>query len=109
MLADEETELLRKGVELAKAGDVQLLKFLLDRILPRERPIQINLPQLHRAEEAVDGMATISGAIAGGQITPGEGAALSSMISAYSRTVEVWELSKRLEAIEAAVKAGDKE
>ena len=32
LLADEETELVRKGIELAKAGDVQMLKFLLDRL-----------------------------------------------------------------------------
>jgi hypothetical protein len=100
LLADEETELVRKGIELAKAGDVQMLKFLLDRLLPKERLIKIDIPQLDFADEAIDGMAVINGAIAEGQITPGEGAALSSMISSYSRTIEVWELSRRIEAIE---------
>jgi hypothetical protein len=32
LLAEEESELVRKAVELAKAGDVQMLKFLLDRL-----------------------------------------------------------------------------
>ena len=35
LLKDEETALVRKAIELAKAGDVQMLKFLLDRILPK--------------------------------------------------------------------------
>jgi hypothetical protein len=33
----EQEELVRKGIELAKAGDPQMLKFFLDRILPKER------------------------------------------------------------------------
>jgi hypothetical protein len=37
LLKGEEVELVRKGVELAKAGDVQMLKFLLDRIPLRVR------------------------------------------------------------------------
>jgi hypothetical protein len=109
LLIDEETELVRKGIELAKAGDVQMLKFLLDRLLPKERLIKIDIPRLDFADEASDGMAAISAAIAEGQITPSEGAALSSMISGYSRAIEVWELSRRIEAIEASLKLGLKE
>ena len=37
LLKGEETELVRKAIELAKAGDTQMLKFLLDRILPKDR------------------------------------------------------------------------
>jgi hypothetical protein len=32
LLEGEEEELVRKGIELAKAGDPQMLKFFLDRI-----------------------------------------------------------------------------
>ena len=45
LLANEETELVRKGIELAKAGDVQMLKFLLDRLLPKDRLIKIDMPR----------------------------------------------------------------
>jgi hypothetical protein len=100
LLADEETELVRKGIELAKAGDVQMLKFLLDRLLPKDRLIKIEIPQLEFADEAVDAMATINLAIAQGRITPNEGATLSGVVTAYSRAIEVWDLSRRIEAIE---------
>jgi len=103
LLADEEAELVRKGIELAKAGDVQMLKFLLDRLLPKERLIKIDIPQLDFADEAIGAMAAISGAIAEGQITPSEGATLSSMISGYSRAIEVWDLSRRIDAIDASL------
>src|SRR5438128_2567051 len=108
LLADEETELVRKAIDLAKAGDVQMLKFLLDRLLPTERLIKVDIPRLDFADEAIDAMAAISGAIAEGQITPSEGAALSSMISGYSRTLDVAELSKRIEAIEVSLNPKEK-
>ena len=48
-LLDGATEdLVRKAVEIAKAGDVPMLKFLLGRILPRERPIKLDLPPMNR-------------------------------------------------------------
>ena len=81
-----------------------MLKFLLDRLLPKDRLIKIDIPRLDFADEAIDGMAAISGAIAKGQITPSEGAALSNMISGYSRAIELWDLSRRIEALEASLK-----
>jgi hypothetical protein len=98
LLAGEETELLRKAIELAKAGDVQMLKFLLDRILPKDRLIKIDIPRLQHPDEAINGMAAISGAIANGRITPSEGAALSNVISGWSRAIELWETSRHTEA-----------
>src|SRR6266576_2242077 len=107
LLAEEESELVRKAVELAKAGDVQMLKFLLDRLLPKERLIKIDIPPLDFSDEAIDGMAAISRAIAEGRITPSEGAALSSMIAGYARTIEIWELSNRVERIELSLNPKD--
>jgi len=52
LLEGEEVELVRKAIELAKAGDVQMLKFLLDRILPKERPVHVDLPVMDRADDA---------------------------------------------------------
>ena len=106
LLADEETELVRKAIDLAKAEDVQMLKFLLDRLLPKERLIKLDIPRME--DEAIDAMAAINGAVAEGQITPSEGAALSSMISGYSRTLDVAELSKRIEAIEVSLNPKEK-
>ena len=40
LLAGEKTALLRKAIELALNGDVPMLKFLLGRLLPRDRLIE---------------------------------------------------------------------
>lgn len=99
LLAGEKTELVRKAIELAKAGDVQMLKFLLDRLLPKDRLIKIDMPQFDFADEAIDQMAAISEAVAKGQITPSEGAAISKMVSDRSTAIWVGELSRRIDAI----------
>jgi hypothetical protein len=103
LLAGEETELVRKAIELAKAGNVQMLKFLLDRRLPKDRLINIEMPPLDFSDEAIDGMAAISRAITEGQITPSEGAAISKTVSDYSRAIWVWELSRRIDAIKGSL------
>ena len=51
LIEGEQEELVRKGIELAKAGDPHMLKFFLDRILPKERPVKIDLPPIeHRRD-----------------------------------------------------------
>ena len=91
---------MRKAIELAKAGDVQMLKFLLDRILPKERSVRVDLPPMDRASDAVDVLGTIIDAVATGRITPSEGSALASLVDAYARTINVADLELRLDNIE---------
>jgi len=55
LLESEAEELVRKAVELAKAGDVVMLKFLVGRILPRERLIKLDLPRMELADDVVVG------------------------------------------------------
>ena len=89
-----------KGRELAMAGNPQMLKFFLERILPKERLIPLDLPELDRSSDAVDSLARVIEAVAAGQITPGEGAALSNVIAAYARTINTAELEERFAKIE---------
>jgi hypothetical protein len=109
LLLEEGPELVKKGIDLAKGGDVQLLKFFLDRLLPKERLIQLDLPALDFADDAIDAMAAVTDAITNGHITTSEGAALTSMICGYSRTLEVAELSRRIDELEACLEPGDQQ
>ena len=52
--------LLRKAIEMARNGDVVMLKFLLSRILPRERGIRIDLPKMDFADDAVEVLGQIT-------------------------------------------------
>jgi hypothetical protein len=105
LLKGEEVELVRKAIELAKAGDVQMLKFLLDRILPKERSVRVDLPAMDRCSDAVDALGAVIDAVGAGQIAPSEAAALASLVADYARIINVAELEERLESIEKDVRA----
>jgi hypothetical protein len=100
LLKGEEDELVRKGLELAKAGDTQMLKFFLERILPKERSVHVELPELDRSSDAVDSLARVIDAVAAGQISPSEAATLSNVLATYARTINIAESEERLTAIE---------
>ena len=104
LLEGEEGELVRKAIELAKAGDVPMLKFLLERILPKERSVRIDLPELDRSSGAIDALAAVIDAVATGRIVPSEAAALASLAAALARTIDVAETEERLEIVEKAVR-----
>jgi hypothetical protein len=100
LLRGEEVELVRKAIELAKAGDIQMLKFLLDRILPRDRPLQLNFPVMEHASDAPDVLAAVIEAVGAGQIAPSEASALATLVGTYARVTDVAELQERMELLE---------
>jgi hypothetical protein len=104
-LLEGETEgLVRRAVEIALAGDVPMLKFLLGRLLPRERPIKIDLPRMDFADDAVAALGTIMRAVSEAEIIPSEAAALATLVSSYVQAIDMADVVKRLDALEARIK-----
>jgi hypothetical protein len=102
LLAGEEEKLVRIGIELALAGDATMLKFFLSSMLPRERSIKIDLPDATNGRlDPVEALAAIIGAVADGQISPSEGAALATLIESYRKASEYSELTRRMDALES--------
>ena len=81
-----------------------MLKFLLDRIFPKERSVRVDLPVMDRSSDAVI-MAAIIDAVGAGQIAPSEAAALTNLVAAYARILDVTEFAERLENIEKDLRA----
>jgi hypothetical protein len=104
LLDAEEEELVRKAVELAKAGDVPMLKFLLGRILLRERVIKLNLPPMDFADDAVEALGSIMHAVSEGVISPSEGAALATLVKSYTDAIDTADVVERLDSLEAQIK-----
>ncbi len=100
LLVGEEQELVRKAVELAKGGDTQMLRFLLNRILPRDRAVKVELPKMEYADDAVEALGSIAQAISEGKVSPSEGAALATVVNSYARALDLADLVKRLEQLE---------
>jgi hypothetical protein len=99
VLRGEEVELVRKAIELAKSGDPQMLKFLVDRILPKDRPVQVALPSLDCARHASEAIAELVRAVADAQIAPSEGVAVAQLISTYCRALDVAELQAQIDEL----------
>jgi hypothetical protein len=100
LLKGEEEALVRKAIELAKAGDVHMLKFLLDRILPKDRSVRVDVPPMTAASDAIDALGAIIDAVGTGRIAPNEGSALASLVVARARMINDAELNLRMDDIE---------
>src|SRR6476659_2619378 len=68
LLKDAEEDLLRKAIEMAKAGDGPMLKFLLDRTLPKDRCIE--LPPMDHDCDPVERCEAILDAVSAARVTP---------------------------------------
>ena len=104
LVEGEGEELVRSGVELAKAGDPGMLKFLLGRLLPRERLIHFEIPTMESADDAVKALGAVLRAVSEGEISPSEGAAVAALISTYSQAIDRADVVKRLDALERLIK-----
>lgn len=105
LLEGEFQDLLRTAIAVAKAGDVPMLKFLLGRLLPKDRLVHVDLPAADGDFDAVGAMDAILVAAVSGQIPPSEASALASIVADYARTLDITELRERLENIEKDIGA----
>jgi len=59
---DMET-LLRTAIQLARAGNVPMLKFLLSRTMPRDRVVKLDLPDMVFADDGVEALGCVMRAV----------------------------------------------
>jgi adenine/guanine phosphoribosyltransferase-like PRPP-binding protein len=99
-------ELLAQAVEMAKAGDVGVLTFLLGRALPAPKPetapINIAIPDGALSQRAD----AIVAAAASGALPASVAAELLSGLATVARLREVDELEARIAALEARQQGG---
>jgi hypothetical protein len=98
-LADDLPDILQTLVDLAKGGDVQAIKLIVDRICPALKPysMPISLPVGNSLAE--QGGEIIRATITG-LIPPDIGSQLIAALSNQAKIIEVDELTKRVELLE---------
>jgi hypothetical protein len=100
LLEDEAEARHPYKVELAKDGNPAVLRLCLERLLPprKDRPINFALPKVEDAADLPKALLAILEAVAQGEITPGEGQALTAMLGTYEKGLEIAEWEGRLKA-----------
>ena len=93
--------MLAKAVEMAMGGNAQMMKFLLGRILPRERPVELEFPRLDFAHDSVDALAEIAEAVSSARISPREAADLSAIVSAFIRAIDITDAQTEIDALKS--------
>jgi len=96
LLEGDREALLRKGLELAKRGNARLLIFFLSRLLPRDRLISFDLPEIISASDARAALQSILRAVSTGVISSAEGAALTALIAPLTHEVAEKPSSRQL-------------
>ena len=101
MDADAEPVILAL-IKAARGGDVAAIRLVLERVapLPRNRPVQFDMPAIETSADLGEAMGAILQAAADGELTPDEAVSIASLIETRRRTIETLELEQRIAALE---------
>ena len=101
-LSDHADQLIDKAVACALEGDIQMLKFCLDKLMPNLKPV--DTPIDHQPIDAngslVDQSRQALLAMLSGSLTLSEGLQVQAGITALGRMVELEELEARIAQLE---------
>lgn len=102
LLEGEHLALTRKAIEVALTGDTVALRLCLDRIAParKDAPVNIDLPAVASAADAVSAGSAVMAALGDGDISPEEAGRLMAVLLAQKTLIETCDLERRLIALE---------
>ena len=103
MAEDDANGIGRVVIDAAKAGDMRAAELVLSRIWPARkggRTIELELPTIETAADAVKALGKLADAVGAGELTPDEGAAVAAIIETKRKAIETVELESRVAALE---------
>jgi hypothetical protein len=104
MLDDVGQKVIKAVIDMALEGDVTLLKWIADRLVParKDRYVEINLGTVHTAADALRASQVVVQAVAAGALTPSEGEQLSKALQTHIALHTTVELESQLDSLEQA-------
>ena len=100
-IAGQVPAILESLTAAAIAGDVAASRLILERVLPPLKSAEQTQPLSLPDGTLTDQGRAVLAAVAAGELAPGQGAALLASIGTLARVVEVDELARRLDVLEA--------
>lgn len=107
LLESHADDLVEKAIELAESGDTNILRFCLERIIPKAKdmPISLSLPEeLDKTGALFKVGSTVLRDMANQKITPMEAKSLLEVLGAYRDTGLLDKLNEEINEIKAQVK-----
>ncbi len=107
LLESHADELVEKAIELAESGDTNILRFCLERIIPKAKdmPISLSLPEeLDKTGALFKVGSNVLRDMASQKITPAEAKSLLDVLGAYRDTGLLDNLKEEISEIKAQVK-----
>jgi hypothetical protein len=100
--AEAGVDIMRSVVTAAKGGDMRAADILLRRLWPERkgRPVLLDLPAITVPSDIVAALGAVSAAVAAGDLSPEEGAAVAGILEAQRRAVETVDMERRIAALE---------
>ena len=105
LLDGEAKAITRKAVELALQGDQTALRLCMERLLPprKGRPVNFALPPIATMKDVAKAHDALLAAVAAGDLTPDEAAALLPILNSKLKTIEAGEIAERLTHLESVM------
>lgn len=102
LFENEIEEVCRQAIELAKKGNIQTIKIVLDRILPpkKETPITMDLPVMKVSSDILEAINQVTLALCCGKISPSDGETLTKIIERQAKAIEMNEFEQRRKTLE---------
>lgn len=103
LLEGQAEALTQKAIEKALEGDGVALRLCLERIAParKDAAVCFDLPAIASASDTVTASSALLEAVAAGNVTPDEASRIMALLTSHKALVEVCELERRIEALEA--------
>lgn len=103
LLEGQHEILTAKAIELALKGDTTALRLCLDRLAPpkKDSPLNLDLPPVRSAQDAVGASSKVLAAVSAGEISPDEAGRVMALLSAHRSIVESGDHELRLKELEA--------
>jgi len=98
MMAEDVASVVQSVIKAAKSGDMVAAKIILDRIIPARKgqTIQLELPRVITTPDVIEAMTVALEAMAEGDISPDEAAAIMDVLSTKRQAIETLELEQRI-------------
>jgi hypothetical protein len=102
LMEDAAGEITQAVIDAARTGDLTAAKLVLERLAPplRERPISIRLPDTSTTEGVSKAQQVIIEAVGKGELLPGEGNNLATLVENRRKALETEDLERRLTDVE---------